>query len=124
MNQHPTIKDHTGIKRIFNAFKYSMSGFKSAFKNEAAFRQIIYLNLVLIPISCMLSISKIEHILLIIVGLLAIIVELLNSAIEAVVDRISLDRHPLAKIAKDMGSSAQFVSLSIITISWIMVIFI
>lgn len=123
MSQHLPLKGQTGLKRIFNAFNYSMSGFKSAFKNEAAFRQIIYLNLVLLPISFLLDISKVEHILLIIVGLFAIMVELLNSAIEAVVDRISLDRHPLAKIAKDMGSAAQFMALSIITITWIAVIF-
>ncbi|MBF7688811.1 diacylglycerol kinase [Acinetobacter rathckeae] len=123
MSQYSPLKGQTGLKRIFNAFNYSMSGFKSAFKNEAAFRQIIYLNLILLPISCILDISKIEHILLIIVGLLAIIVELLNSAIEAVVDRISLDRHPLAKIAKDMGSAAQFVALSIIAVTWVVIVF-
>ncbi|SDC18584.1 diacylglycerol kinase [Acinetobacter boissieri] len=123
MSQYSPLKGQTGLKRIFNAFKYSMSGFKSAFKNEAAFRQIICLNLVLIPISCMLHISKIEHVLLLIVGLLAIIVELFNSAIEAVVDRISLDQHPLAKIAKDMGSAAQFVALIIIAVTWVIIVF-
>lgn len=122
MNQYSSFKGKTGLKRILNAFQYSMSGFHSAFKHEAAFRQIIYLNIILIPISCLLSISKVEHILLIIVGLLAIIVELFNSAIEAVVDRISLDRHPLAKIAKDMGSAAQFVALSVIFMTWLIIV--
>lgn len=123
MGQYSPFKGNQGIKRIIHAFHYSLSGFQSAFKHEAAFRQIVYLNLVLFPISFFIQASKAEHILLVIVGLIAIIVELFNSAIEAVVDRISLERHPLAKIAKDMGSAAQFVALFIIFITWVAVLF-
>lgn len=123
MGQYSPFKGNQGIKRIIHAFHYSLSGFQSAFKHEAAFRQIVYLNLVLFPMSFFIQASKAEHILLVIVGLIAIIVELFNSAIEAVVDRISLERHPLAKIAKDMGSAAQFVALIIIFITWVTVLF-
>ena len=106
-----TTQGKTGIKRIINAAGYSITGFKSAFRYEAAFRQIVLLNIVLLPINLWLNLSKLEHIVLILVGMLGLIVELFNSAIEAVVDRISLERHPLAKNAKDMGSAAQFVLL-------------
>lgn len=123
MSQYSPFKGNHGLKRIINAFHYSISGFQSAFQNEAAFRQIVYLNLILLPISFWVEASRSEHILLIVVGLIAIIVELFNSAIEAVVDRISLERHPLAKIAKDMGSAAQFVALTIIFITWITILF-
>lgn len=123
MTEYSPLKGKTGIKRIFNAFGYSVDGFKAAFQNEAAFRQIILINIVLIPASFFVHASKAEHILLILVCLFAMIVELFNSAIEAVVDRISLEKHPLAKNAKDMGSAAQFVALTIIAITWGMIIF-
>ena len=122
MEQQSPFKGKNGMKRIFNAFGYSVDGFKAAFINEAAFRQIIIINLILIPISFFLDVTKAEHVLLILVCLFAMIVELFNSAIEAVVDRISLERHPLAKNAKDMGSAAQFVALSMIAITWIIIV--
>lgn len=118
MDQYSPLKGKTGIKRIINAAGYSLAGFKSAFRYEAAFRQIVLLNIVLLPINLWLNLSKLEHIVLILVGMLALIVELFNSAIEAVVDRISFERHPLAKNAKDMGSAAQFVALSMIAVAW------
>jgi len=122
MEQQSPFKGKNGMKRIFNAFGYSVDGFKAAFINEAAFRQIIIINLILIPISFFLDVTKAEHVLLILVCLFAMIVELFNSAIEAVVDRISLERHPLAKNAKDMGSAAQFVALSMIAMTWIIIV--
>ncbi|MEB3767367.1 diacylglycerol kinase [Acinetobacter sp. MD2] len=122
MDQYSPFKGKTGLQRILNATGYSMAGFKSAFRHEAAFRQIVLLNIVLLPINLYLNLTKIEHLLLILVGLLALIVELFNSAIEAVVDRVSLEKHPLAKNAKDMGSAAQFVALSIIAITWAMIL--
>lgn len=122
MNSSSPFKGKTGIKRVLNATGYSFSGFKAAFQNEAAFRQIVYINLILIPISFYLNVSRIEQALMITVCLLAMIVELFNSAIEAVVDRISLEHHQLSKIAKDMGSAAQFVALSIILISWAIIL--
>lgn len=115
-------KGQHGIKRILNATSYSISGFKAAFKLEAAFRQIILLNIVLLVVNLSLDFSPVERILLIGVGFIAIIVELFNSAIEAVVDRISLEKHELSKNAKDMGSAAQFVALSLIAITWLIVL--
>ena len=122
MNQSSPFKGKTGIKRILNATSYSIAGFKAAFSNEEAFRQIVWINIILIPISFFVDVSRVEQALMIGVCLLAIIIELLNSAIEAVVDRISLDQHPLSKNAKDMGSAAQFVGLSIIVAVWLLIL--
>ena len=122
MNAYSPFKGKTGLKRIWNAAQYSLDGFKAAFLNEAAFRQIILLNALLIPASFLFHISRAEHALMICVCLLALIVELFNSAIEAVVDRVSLEKHPLSKIAKDMGSAAQFTALVIVFITWLIIL--
>lgn len=122
MNSYSPYKSKSGLKRILNATGYSISGFKAAYKNEAAFRQIVLINIILIPVSFFLDVSRSEHVLLIIVCLFAMIVELFNSAIEAVVDRVSLEKHQLSKNAKDMGSAAQFVALSIIAITWLIIL--
>jgi diacylglycerol kinase (ATP) len=111
-------KGQTGLKRILNASGYSLDGLTAAFKGEAAFRQLVLLNVILIPLSFVFHVSRGERATLIAVCLMALIVELLNSAIEAAIDRISLDRHPLSKNAKDMGSAAQFVALSMIAVVW------
>lgn len=111
-------KGTSGLQRILNATGYSLAGFKAAFQNEAAFRQIILINSMLIPLSFFMSVSRVEQVIMIVVCLLAIIVELINSAIEAVVDRVSMEQHPLSKNAKDMGSAAQFVALAIIALTW------
>ena len=111
-------KGTSGLQRILNATGYSLAGFKAAFQNEAAFRQIILINSLLIPLSFFMPVSRVEQVLMIVVCLLAIIVELINSAIEAVVDRVSMEQHPLSKNAKDMGSAAQFVALAIIALTW------
>jgi diacylglycerol kinase (ATP) len=111
-------KGTSGVQRILNATSYSLAGFKAAFQNEAAFRQIILINALLIPLSFFMPVSRVEQVLMIVVCLLAIIVELINSAIEAVVDRVSMAQHPLSKNAKDMGSAAQFVALAIIALTW------
>lgn len=111
-------KGTSGLQRILNATSYSLAGFKAAFQNEAAFRQIILINSLLIPLSFFMPVSRVEQVIMIVVCLLAIIVELINSAIEAVVDRISIEQHPLSKNAKDMGSAAQFVALAIIALTW------
>ncbi|MDA4924904.1 diacylglycerol kinase [Acinetobacter baumannii] len=123
MDSYSPYKGKSGLKRILNATSYSISGFKAAYQNEAAFRQIVLINLVLIPVSFFLDVTRGEHALMIIVCLFAIIVELFNSAIEAVVDRISLEKHQLSKNAKDMGSAAQFVALSIIVATWLIILF-
>ncbi|OTG79148.1 diacylglycerol kinase [Acinetobacter sp. ANC 5054] len=122
MSDISPFKGKSGIKRILNATQYSIAGFKSAFVNEAAFRQIVLINVVLIPTSFFLNVTAFEQALMVAVCLLALIVELFNSAIEAVVDRISLERHELSKNAKDMGSAAQFVSLSIIFFVWLIIL--
>lgn len=119
---HSPQKGKTGIRRIINAFGYSMAGFAAAYRHEAAFRQIIWINLVLIPLSFVFDVSALERALMIFVCLFCIIVELFNSAIEAVVDRISIEHHPLSGRAKDMGSAAQFVSLSALVIVWVMIL--
>ena len=115
-------KGHTGLKRIFNAAGYSFDGLRAAFTGEAAFRQLVLLNVVLIPLTFFLNVSRVEQAVLIAVCLLALIVELLNSAVEAAIDRISLELHPLSKNAKDMGSAAQFVALSMIALVWAVIL--
>ncbi|QNX59885.1 diacylglycerol kinase [Acinetobacter seifertii] len=122
MNSYSPYKGKSGLKRILNATGYSISGFKAAYKNEAAFRQIVLINIVLIPTSFFLDVTRGEHALMVVVCLFAIIVELFNSAIEAVVDRVSLEKHQLSKNAKDMGSAAQFVALSIIAVTWLIIL--
>ena len=122
MTPYSPYKGKNGIKRILNATGYSLAGFKAAFSYEAAFRQILLLNLVLIPTSFFVHFSALEQALMVAVCLLAIIVELFNSAIEAVVDRISLEKHQLSKNAKDMGSAAQFISLGIIFSTWMIIL--
>ncbi|NUF84613.1 diacylglycerol kinase [Acinetobacter seifertii] len=122
MNSYSPYKGKSGLKRILNATGYSISGFKAAYKNEAAFRQIVLINVVLIPTSFFLDVTRGEHALMVVVCLFAIIVELFNSAIEAIVDRVSLEKHQLSKNAKDMGSAAQFVALSIITVTWLIIL--
>jgi len=122
MGQYSPFKGKTGLKRILNAAGYSFAGFRAAFQNEAAFRQIIFLNIILIPLTFFFRISPAEQAIMIIVCLLSIIVELFNSAIEAIVDRVSLEKHELSKNAKDMGSAAQLVSLVIIFMTWAIIL--
>lgn len=115
-------KGQTGLKRILNATGYSFDGLRAAFTGEAAFRQLVLLNVVLIPLSFFFDVSRGERALMIAVCLVALIVELLNSAVEAAIDRISLELHPLSKNAKDMGSAAQFVALSLIGSVWLVIL--
>ena len=115
-------KGQTGLKRILNAAGYSLDGLRAAFLGEAAFRQLVLLNLLLIPSAFVFEVSRAERALMVAVCLLALIVELLNSAIEAVVDRISLNLHPLSKQAKDMGSAAQMVALLMIALTWAIIL--
>lgn len=111
-------KGKTGLVRLWNAFGYSLAGFRAAYKHEDAFRQEVWLALVLVPLALWLQVSVIAKALMIGSVLLVIIVELLNSAIEATVDRISLENHDLAKRAKDIGSSAVLVSLINVCVVW------
>ncbi len=111
-------KGQSGVRRIINAAGYSLAGLRAAFTGEAAFRQLLLLNAILIPICFMLDVSRGERALMVAVCLLSLIVELFNSAIEAAIDRISLERHPLSKNAKDMGSAAQMVGMTLIAAVW------
>lgn len=111
-------KGKTGLRRIWNAYGYSLAGFRAAYKHEDAFRQEIHLAIVLIPLALWLPVTHLGKAMMIGSVLLVIMVELLNSAIEAAVDRISLDNHDLAKRAKDIGSSAVLVSLINVVIVW------
>jgi diacylglycerol kinase (ATP) len=111
-------KGQTGLKRILNATGFSMAGLRAAFVGEAAFRQLVLINVILVPLAFVFDVSNVERALMIGVCMILLIVELLNSAIEAVVDRISLDIHPLSKNAKDMGSAAQFIALCLIGVVW------
>ena len=116
-------KGKTGIKRLINAIGYSFSGFKVAFKKEDAFRQEVLMTLILVPLAFYISVNTIELVILIFSTLLVPIVELLNSAIEATVDRISLEKHKLAKRAKDIGSAAVFLSLINLFAVWLIILF-
>jgi diacylglycerol kinase (ATP) len=116
-------KGKTGLLRIWNAFFYSMAGLAAAFRHEASFRQEVLLAAILIPCALFLPASGIGKALMVGAVLLALIVELLNSAVEAVVDRISLENHLLAKRAKDIGSAAVFVSLVNVPAVWLLVLF-
>jgi diacylglycerol kinase (ATP) len=111
-------KGKTGLRRLLNAFGYSLAGFRAAYKHEDAFRQEVLLAFILIPLALWLTVGLIGRALMIGSVLLVIIVELLNSGIEATVDRISLDSHDLAKRAKDIGSAAVLVSLINMIVIW------
>ncbi|WP_201581744.1 diacylglycerol kinase [Psychrobacter glacincola] len=113
-------KGKTGFYRIIKAAGYSLDGFKAAYKFEAAFRQVFWLNLILFMaiILCPFTISI--KMLLVVASFLSLIVELINTGIEASVDHTSTAKHPLAKIAKDVGSAAQFLALLLLFILWMM----
>jgi len=115
-------KGKTGIKRLANAFTYSVAGTLAAFKHEDAFRQEFILSIVLIPLAIYLGQTPIEQALMIASILLIIIVELLNSSVEATVDRISVKRHKLSKRAKDIGSAAVFFSLVNAAVIWFLIL--
>lgn len=114
-------KGKTGLVRVWNAFNYSLAGLREAYRLEDAFRQEVLLAIVLIPVALFSSHSGPEKALLIACVLLMLIVELLNSAVEAVVDRVSLERHELAKRAKDIGSAAVLVTLVNLAAVWALV---
>lgn len=111
-------KGKTGLVRLKNAFGYSLAGFRAAYEHEDAFRQEVLLAAILIPLAFWLPASGLGKALMVGSVFLVLMVELLNSAIEATVDRISLENHDLAKRAKDIGSAAVFVSLVNVVVVW------
>ena len=113
----------TGLKRLLLATGHSWRGLKGAFVHEAAFRQELLLVVLLLPLAIWLGRTGVERALLVGALLLVLIVELLNSGIEAVVDRIGLERHELSGLAKDMGSAAVLVSLVNVAVIWGFVLF-
>jgi diacylglycerol kinase (ATP) len=108
----------TGLRRLLDATGYSMKGIGAIWRNEAAFRQEVALALVLLPLSFFLAANPLQWLLLVAPLVLVLVVELLNSAIESVVDRIGHESHELSGRAKDMGSAAVFFCLVLIALSW------
>ena len=115
-------KSKSGVKRIFRAFFYSMEGLKTAWQHEHAFRQELALLVLGVVLAFLLPVSARDRLALIGVLVLVLIVELLNSAIEAVVDRVSLDRHPLSKNAKDFGSAAVLLAMLLAGAVWAVIL--
>lgn len=117
------IKKHTGIKRLFYATTYSWNGLRSALKNEAAFRQEFLVFIILTVCTFLFDVTAIERIALISSLLMVLILELVNSAIECVVDRVGMDWHPLSGRAKDYGSLAVLLGLVIAAGIWIGILY-
>jgi diacylglycerol kinase (ATP) len=114
----PDAPPSIGPGRILKAFGYSIDGLAGAWRTEGAFRQEVLFAVVLIPGSCFLPVTMLEHALLVASVLLVLVVELLNSAMEAAIDRISMDRHPLSKKAKDTGSAAVLLAIVTAMVTW------
>jgi len=109
---------NTGVRRIVNATFFSLAGLRTALRSEAAFRQECALAVVLIPLGTWLGQTAVERVLLIGSCLIVLIVELLNTAVEFVVDRVGTDHHELSGHAKDLGSAAVLVSLALVLVTW------
>lgn len=115
-------KGKTGLRRIWNALRYSLAGIRDAFRHEDAFRQEVLLAVVLIPAALLLPASGVGKALMVASVILVLVVELLNSAVEAAVDRVSLENHRLAKRAKDIGSAAVLLALLNLVVVWLLVL--
>jgi diacylglycerol kinase (ATP) len=116
------LKGKRGITRLWNALFYSLDGLSAAFRHEDAFRQEVLMALILIPIAIHAPASGTGRALMVASVLFVLVVELLNSAIEAVTDRVSLEDHVLAKRAKDVGSAAVMVALINVPAVWLLVL--
>lgn len=116
-------KGRTGLVRIWNALFYSLAGLAAAFRHEDSFRQEVLIAAILVPTALLLPASGPGKALMVASVLLVLMVELLNSAVEAAVDRISLENHLLAKRAKDIGSAAVFISIVNVAAVWLLVLF-
>lgn len=112
-------KSKRGIKRIWNATRYSLQGFRAAFTFEAAFRQELFLCIVLVPLAFVLGQSGFEVLFLLSTLVLVLVVELLNSSIEALADRITNDFDEFIGRAKDMASAAIFLCFTFVTVTWV-----
>ena len=116
-------KNKTGLTRILSAFKNSTDGLKDTFKNEEAFRQEIILTIILTPLAIYIGENHIERIFLITSLILLLLVELINTAIEVVVDRVSHEKNDLSKLAKDIGSAAVLIAFLNCFIVWFFILF-
>ena len=114
------LKGKRGLQRVINAAGYSKDGLAAAYRHEAAFRQLVWLHAVLLLAVWWLDVEPAVRMVLVLASFVSLIVELLNSGIEAVVDDISLEIRPLAKRAKDVGSAAQMLALTLLAILWAM----
>lgn len=112
----------TGLNRIRHTLIHSRDGFLATLRGEAAFRQLLLLHVALVIVAFVLDVKPVERALMVAVCFISLVVELLNSAIEAVVDRISLELHPLSKNAKDMGSAAQTTALLMAGTTWAVIL--
>lgn len=119
----PKPLNNTGFKRLFNAFFFSMDGLRACMRTEEAFRTEIYLSIIFIPLGFWLGDTAIEKILLVGSIFLVFIVELLNTAVERAIDRISFEHHELSKEAKDMGSAAVLFSIIVMLMTWGLILF-
>ena len=115
-------QQHTGLRRLINACHYSWDGFKACWQHEEAFRQETLLCLLLVPVGLWLGENGVERALLVSSLVLIVIVELLNSGLEAVVDRIGTERHELSKRAKDIGSAAVLLALLNAAFVWLVLL--
>jgi diacylglycerol kinase (ATP) len=112
----------TGPARLSRAFGSTWRGFRAAWREEEAFRQECLLALVVVPVGCWLGNDGVERVLLAGPMFIVLTIELLNSAIEATVDRIGAERHPLSGIAKELGSAAVFVAFALLVLAWALVL--
>lgn len=108
--------------RLSRAFTYSYDGLRASWREESAFRKLVLLLVVLAPVACLMTVTTLERVLLVLPLGIGLEIELLNSAIENVVDLATQEWHPLAKKAKDMGSAAQFVNLLLLAVIWLLVL--
>jgi diacylglycerol kinase (ATP) len=122
MEGESPFKGKTGMQRVINAARYSLEGLAAAARHEDAFRQELILAAVLVPLGLWLGADGVERALLVGSVLMVLVVELLNSAVEATVDRVSLEDHQLAKRAKDIGSAAVMMSLVTVGVVWLLVL--
>lgn len=122
MSGYEEFKGKQGLVRLWNAFGYTRDGLRAAWKNEAAFREEVLLAAIAIPLAIFLGRTGVDRALMVGSVLLVLIVEILNSALEAVVDKASPEKHELAKRAKDMGSAAVFLALLNAAVIWLCVL--
>ena len=115
------LKRRGGLRRLVKAFGYSYAGFRYALSNDSAIRQALCALVILVPISALLPVTDVEHLILVLSMMLVVLVEFINSAIEATVDRISLEHHTLSQQAKDLGSVAVGLAVLMSGLCWLVI---